>query len=151
MEYLNPEYLKNDDTEYQWNESCKMLMQRQALCEDKIQPKLLKIIKDDFFHDAEILEIILKNNNCRYTLIVVLKYHEKIGQLIHSDVQKYTSLMNELKSKFNIFGGYLYGEIFIGDDGLWHHNFLLNNIDEINIVCKKIKWVSPIKGSDSNL
>lgn len=58
MEYLKVKYLK-DNMEEQWNNACKLLMQRQALCEEKIQPKLSKIIKDDFFHDAEILEIIL--------------------------------------------------------------------------------------------
>ena len=134
--------------EDQWQTNCVLRYNRFQSCKKKLSKRLVHLLENcHFFHDTYIQEISLKKIIGRkqdtFDLILTMQYdgyEEPLnGRLIHREVQQLNSNMPNLMNNAS-FGSYLYGEIFINDQKMWVHNFILFEECELNIVCKKIEW-----------
>lgn len=153
MKFLKRELIvdmsKNDEhqateAENVWNENCKEAWKIFLECSKDLPKNLVKILRDGFFHDAIIECIELheerKKTQVQFDLIITILYRDIQGLLIHKDVSDYCAALKNLSNFYGCGGDYLYGELFKDSDGLWVHNFLCFDYDEINIRCKKIDW-----------
>ena len=153
MEFLKRELIEamsqNDEhltteSENIWNENCQKVWKLFLKSKKELPKNLVKILEDGFFHDAIIERIELheerKKNRVQFDLIITILFRGIQGFLIHKDVTDYNTALKNLSNFYGCGGDYLYGELFKDSDGLWVHNFLCFEYDEINIRCKKIDW-----------
>ena len=91
------------------------------------------------FHDYKIkkIDFDFANSGIKTSLniIISLEHDGEMYFLISKDVTDFSSSI-EIQSLYFV-NDYLHGEYYKDDDGLWHHNFLFGEYNEIDITSKK--------------
>lgn len=159
MKYFLPEYLKmnnpslskeaREEHEREWTLACKRYAKYVNDNKGIFTKSFLNEYFKNGFHDYIIKEISLKYiTKSIWNVEVRLAKDNRLFILESRGVVSYSNKAAEINSSpLNCY--YTYGEFFLDDKGLWNHNFLFGDENEVNVVSKRFVFKKSIIKVDS--
>lgn len=126
-----------------WKNKSKQYWDQFDKIKKKLPQKFVTLFESGQLHDSGIesihLDKVYLKNAVRVDINLVIKFDQMKGELTHCDVRDFNCNIKDLYEYTNRLE-YLYGEILMNKDGLFVHDFLISNGNEITIKYKSLKW-----------